>query len=106
MGNEEADIGLLSAEASPCSGAVEELVANERHPKLAIWLACSYLVFFAISHKCDVMQLDFRGRSGTRKWLRNSLITRFMHMSERGIRGRNPSIHFNQNTAEITPDVL
>jgi hypothetical protein len=95
--DEEVDI-----EASPC-GAVEELVANERHPKLAIWLACSYLVFFAISHKCDVMQLDFRGRSGTRKWLRNSLITRFMHMSERGIRGRNPSMHSNRHTAGITP---
>ena len=47
-------------------------------------LAGSYLFFFALYHKCDVMQLDFRGRSGTRKWLRNSLITRYLHMTERG----------------------
>ena len=55
---------------SPCAAEEETAKLSERHPKLALWLAGGYLFFFAISHKCDVAQLDFRGRSGTRKWLR------------------------------------
>ena len=55
---------------------------SQKDPTLALWLAVAYFFAFALYHRCDVMQLDFRGRSGTRKWLRNSLVMRFLNMSE------------------------
>ena len=82
-------IGMFSTiDALILKLVIDNALGDEQgDPKLALYLAGAYLFFFAISHKCDVMQLDFRGRSGTRKWLRNSLITRFMNMSVRGHEG-------------------
>eukprot|EP01052_Picozoa_sp_SAG31_P011811 SAG31_NODE_678_length_12892_cov_5.458063_6_plen_380_part_00 len=63
------------------SGNTEECI---RYPETAIILAGCYLVFFGFAHWADVAQQNYRGRSGTRKWLRNSMLVRYLTMGQKG----------------------
>ena len=49
---------------------------ERRHPWLALILGVTYMCCFGILHFAERKQQDLRGRSGTRKWLRNSLVVR------------------------------
>ena len=84
------DNSLKSARATQGgSGSGVDVDADNTagHNTVAIVLGAVYMLCLGLYHKCDVVQLDKRGRSGTRKWLRNVLVVRFLNMSETGRRG-------------------
>ena len=49
---------------------------------LAGYVACAYIISHFIEQRCKVVQQDLRGRSGTRKDLRNWLVAKYLDLDQ------------------------
>lgn len=67
----------------------------------AIILGICYLVAFALAHAADRTQLDFRGRSGSRKWFRERLLRKYLLLSDVGIQGFSDGEFLNTMTYRV-----
>eukprot|EP00928_Gymnodinium_smaydae_P007466 TRINITY_DN12683_c0_g2_i2.p1 TRINITY_DN12683_c0_g2~~TRINITY_DN12683_c0_g2_i2.p1 ORF type:complete len:857 (+),score=116.89 TRINITY_DN12683_c0_g2_i2:34-2604(+) len=74
-------------EESSIVGNITDEGSRITSSQLSLLFGSAYVLCFACCHLADRVQLDKRGRSGTRKWLRNSLILRYLYLSDIGIQG-------------------
>eukprot|EP00746_Dinoflagellata_sp_MGD_P149513 gnl/MRDRNA2_/MRDRNA2_81525_c0_seq2.p1 gnl/MRDRNA2_/MRDRNA2_81525_c0~~gnl/MRDRNA2_/MRDRNA2_81525_c0_seq2.p1 ORF type:complete len:883 (+),score=121.60 gnl/MRDRNA2_/MRDRNA2_81525_c0_seq2:363-2651(+) len=61
---------------------IDNALGDSKGDKVSWAAAVISIVILALLHKADVVQQDFRGRSGTRKYFRNAFVARYLHMSE------------------------